>query len=267
MKEKDESKLVETSRLSHESSKSQERLRNTELWNNRKDRSEVNASEKSCDVTKHSKETSGENMHSRNSDSPNSRESTRIDIPNEEKIHSMIDQAWLQRECPGRFDTDGKTAVLWSGYSTSSDHRKGSLGTDKLLYSKDLADHHTSQNNDTHITLGQTTGGKELERIQAWIDSDAVTPAEKEALNKRIEPLWKDASQRFVDSATKNGSSIAYVEHAREKSVYKETERKTIETAKDHRHLTDKPLVDGRPPEEDKTLPGDLDRRGKYYRV
>ncbi len=266
MKEKDESKLFETSNSSCESSKSDEKLRNTELWNSGKDHSASHASDKSLVEIKDPKETTEENMRSRKIDSPTSGESMRIDAPNEEKIRSMIDQAWDQRESPGRFDTDGKTAVLWSGYSTSSEHRKESLGTDRLLYSKDLADHHTSQNKDTHITLGQTIGGKELERIQGWIDSDAFTPAEKESLDKRIEPLWQDASKRFVESATKSGSSIAYIEHARERSVYKETERKTIESAKDHRHLTDKPLVDGRPPIEDKTLPGDLDRNGKYFR-
>jgi hypothetical protein len=182
-----------------------------------------------------------------------------------EKIGSLIEKARKEREMPGRFDTEGKTAVLWSGHSTSSEHRRESLGKDGPIYSKELADHHTSYNPATHITLGQTKGGQELERLQAWIDSDVFNESEREALNKQIAPLWIDASQRFAESASKSGSSIAYVEHARESSVYKETERKTIESAKDHRHFTDKQLEDGRPPKEDKTLPGDLDRDGRYY--
>jgi hypothetical protein len=265
MKEKDDIATSESIKSNSDSKETQEQARNKELWARDVDQPRGHSSDNFKDTNKDSGETDAPKLNSKENTNDTRDLSVHEGAPTAEKIGSMIEKAWADRESPGRFDTEGKSAVLWSGYSTSSDHRKESLGKDGPIYSKELADHHTSINPDTHITLGQTKGGQELEKIQELIDSDFVNESEREALNKQITTLWTDASQRFAESGSKNGSSIAYVEHSRSNSVYKETERKTIEASKEHRHFTDKPLEDGRPPKEDKTLRGDLDRDGRYY--
>lgn|GEM_PF-5168926 len=251
MKENDEKKLLDSTCSISEDKVAKEQTRNTELWTAGKTPSTEQSREKSSDRFM---DQSGSDLR-------------KLEVPDSGKINAMIDKAWENRESSGRFDTEGKSAILWSGYASSSEHRKESTGSDGPLYSKDLAENHASKNPDSHITLGQTVGGKELEKIQSWIDSDTINPSDREALNQRMGTLWNDASERFADSAKKNESSIAYVEHAREQSVYKQTERETLDTAKDHRHFTDKPLVDGRPPVDDKLLPGDLDKEGRYYKA
>lgn len=267
MKEEDECKLKDAAKSNGETTVEKERSRNSQLWNGKEAGSESKISSSSTDRV-NDQEASHTHEGSGKVDSYISQpELQRTEAPTAEKIGAMIDEAWERRETPGRFSTDGKSAVLWSGYSTASEHRMDSLGKDGPVYSKDLADRHVSQNQDTHITLGQTHGGMELEKIQAWIDSDIVSGSERKELDDRLNSVWRDASQRFAESAAKNVSSIAYVENARDTSVYKETERITIESAQNHRHLTDKPLVDGHPPQEDKVLPNDLDQNGRYYKA
>ena len=184
-------------------------------------------------------------------------------------LHQMMDDAWARREDKDRFDSGGKTVVLYSGYSSLSEHRAAEVGKQptERIHSGELAAHHRDNHPDTHITISHTAGGKDLEYIQLWVDSGVVDGTDRERLQNRLDGLWKDGSERLTKSARETPVSLGYVENARENGVYRSTERPTLELGAQHRHLTDAPLVDGRPPVEDKLLPGDLDENGKYHQA
>ena len=196
-------------------------------------------------------------------------EKARSEVPTAESLHSMMDDAWKRREESGRFDTAGKSAVFYSGEASSSEHRREALGKTEgqRIHSGELAEYHTKHHPDTHIKLEETRGGQELNRIQNWVNSDAVSASDREGLQGKLDAQWSDASQRISESSSKDQSSIAYVEHARDGGVYGSRERPTLESGKSHFHLTDAPLVDGKPPPEDKVPPESLDVEGKYYRA
>jgi hypothetical protein len=184
-------------------------------------------------------------------------------------LHEMMDEAWARREDKDRFDVGGKTAVLYSGFASSSEQRRTELGKEptERIHSGELAAHHRDSHPDTHVTISDTVGGKDLEYIQQRVNSSVVDGADRERLQNRLDELWKDGSERLAKSARDTSASLGYVENARENGVYRSTERPTLELGTQHRHLTDVPLVDGRPPAEDKLLPGDLDKNGRYYQA
>jgi hypothetical protein len=239
----------------------QERARNTDLW--RKNR------ETEADHARIMEATPAKAVddHGRDERKISVREKATVESSSVTTIHEMMDKAWDKRFEPARFDTQGKTAVLYSGESTASDFRRELLGKNaaSVIHSGELAAQHAASNSDTHIKLEQTPGGQELEGIQKRVNSDAISSVDRERLQQRLNVLWADASRRFSESARENPASLAYVEHAKENGVYRDTERPCIDAAKQHRHLTDVPNVDGRPPKEDKLLPGDLDKDGRYY--
>lgn len=257
----EETKITDTAK-SHESPESSdksaigsEQSRNRDLWN------PASGSEKSDSVAKGKENGSKEVM----GQVP---ERARAEVPTAESLHGMLDDASKRREEPGRFETGGKSAVLYSGEASSSEHRREALGkTDgDRIHSGELAEHHTRHNPETHIKIEETKGGQELDRIQNWVKSDAISADEREKLQAKLDTLWADGSQRFAESASKEKSSIGYVEHAKQGGVYESRERSSLESGKDHFHLTDAPLVDGKPPPEDK-VPHGLAPDGKYYRV
>ena len=193
----------------------------------------------------------------------------RIEREHVTSLHQMMDEAWARREDNDRFDVGGKTAVLYSGFASSSEHRRAELGKEpsERIHSGELAAHHCDSHPDTHITISDTVGGKDLEYIQLWVNSGIVDGADRDWLQNRLDELWKDGSERLVKSARGTPASLGYVDNARENGVYLSTERPTLEIGIQHRHLTDVPLVDGRPPAEDKLLPRDLDKDGRYYQA
>ena len=195
-------------------------------------------------------------------------EKGQAEVSTTELLHTMLDNAWKLREEQGRFDTGGKSAVFYSGEASSSLSRCEALGKDDSdrIHSGELAEYHTRHNPETHIKLEETQGGQELNRIQNWVNSDAVSSSERESLQAKLDIHWSDASQRFAESASMRQSSIGYVEHAKHEGVYESRERPSLDSGKDHFHLTDAPLVDGKPPPEDK-IPYGLGPDGIYFRV
>lgn len=258
----DETKITDTAK-SHESPESSDKLairseqgRNRDLWN------PAPGTEKSDSLAKGKENGPKEVM----GQVP---ERARAEVPTAESLHGMLDDAWKRREEAGRFETGGKSAVLYSGEASPSEHRREALGkTDgELIHSGELAEHHTKHHPETHIKLEETRGGQELNRIQDWVNSDVVNSSQRESLQAKLDTHWADASQRFAESGSKDQSSIGYVENAKQGGVYESRERPSLESGKEHFHLTDAPLVDGKPPPEDKVPPGSLDPNGKYYRA
>lgn len=190
-------------------------------------------------------------------------------VLNAEFIESKLQSAWERREEQGRFDTQGKSAVFYSGPSSSSDHRSEAVGKvrQESIHSGELALNHVRHNPETHICIDETPGGMELNTINGWLKSDVLEGSERERQEAKMKELWSDASERFARSAAIQKSSIGYVENHRPNGDYKCIERKVIGESPDHVHMTDKPLVDGKPPKEDQYLSGQLDRNGKMFQA
>ncbi len=256
----DETKITDTAK-SHESPESSDKLaigseqcRNRDLWN------PAPATEKSDSLAKGKENGSKEVM----GQVP---ERARAEVPTAESLHGMLDDAWKRREDPGRFETGGKSAVFYSGEASSSEHRREALGKTKSdqMHSGELAENHIKHNPETHIKLEETRGGQELNRIQGWVNSDIVNSSQRESLQAKLDTHWADASQRFAESASKDQSSIGYVENAKKGGIYESRERPSLESGKDHIHFSDAPLIDGKPPPQDKIPPHLLAPDGKYY--
>ena len=271
-KARDTPKTAETPKSSDKKAALEERNRNSDFWSrgnsNERQKDAISEPDKSRD-----QERGG--LKTRNSKST-------AEVPASEALGKRLEAAWNRREEPGRFSTEGKTAVFYSGTSKLSEDRLRSLGDrgdreGTELHSGELAALHAHDNPETHIKIEETRGGRELQSIHNDIhESKDLSGPEKEDLKAAMQKLWDDASNRFSISARENAASVSYTENAQRDKAFRQIERHNLRQEPEHVSLSDAPLRHGKPPEQDqvperpflrdgKTYTG-IDKEGKYYR-